>query len=81
MCDDILYVYFVEKDKFMKSSSLWNQFSTLKNCFAIKENAGQICKNHYFLKGQAVGYLPKHSKIYRRKSKQFYMKQQKNNIF
>jgi integrase len=62
--DDILLVYFSEKANTMKSSTLWSRFSMLKSCLAIKENTHhQYPKTIAFLKRQAVGYIPKKSKI------------------
>lgn len=63
--DDILLVYFVEKAKSMKSSTLWSRFSMLKSCLAIKENAdiNKYPKTIAFLKRQAVGYIPKKSRV------------------
>src|SRR5437588_12302771 len=56
--DDILLVYFSEKAKSMKSSTLWSRFSMLKSCLAIKENIhNQYPKTIAVLKRQAVGYV------------------------
>lgn len=63
--ESVFLVYFEEKSKLWKSSTLWSKFSMIKAELKIKENV-DISKYHKlvaFLKRKSVGYRPKKSKI------------------
>jgi tRNA 2-selenouridine synthase SelU len=59
-------VYFSEKAKTMKSSTLWSMYSMLRSVLSVKNNIdiSQYKKLIAFLKQQSVGYNRKKSKTF-----------------
>lgn len=64
--ENVLVVYFSEKAKTLKSSSLWSIYSMLKTTLSTKNDIdlSQFKKLIAFLKKEAIGYKPKKSKTF-----------------
>lgn len=61
--ENVLLVYFSEKSKTLKPSTLWCSFSMLKSTLIIEDNVdiSKFSKLIAFLKQKAVGHRPKKS--------------------
>lgn len=64
--ESALIVYFSEKAKTMKSSTLWSIYSMLRSTLSVRNNIdiSQYKKLIAFLKKQAIGYKAKKSKTF-----------------
>ncbi|KAJ8915676.1 hypothetical protein NQ315_000608 [Exocentrus adspersus] len=65
--EDSVLVYFSNRAKTLKPSSLWSKYSMLRTCINIKQNTEiKYSKLIAFLKRQASGYKPKKSLTFER---------------
>ena len=66
--ENIMLAYFSEKEKVLKPSSLWSEYSMIKTTLAVKEDIDikKYLKLISFLKRKSVGYRAKKSKTFTR---------------
>lgn len=66
--DNVMLVYFSEKAKKYKCSTVWAQYSMVRSCMLIYDNVdiSKFPKLISFLKRNSDGYSPKKSKIFNR---------------
>uniref|UniRef100_A0A1Y1JXN8 Uncharacterized protein n=1 Tax=Photinus pyralis TaxID=7054 RepID=A0A1Y1JXN8_PHOPY len=66
--DNVMLVYFSEKAKKYKCSTVWAQYSMVRSCMLIYDNVdiNKFPKLISFLKRNSDGYSPKKSKIFNR---------------
>ncbi|KAJ8910246.1 hypothetical protein NQ315_014455 [Exocentrus adspersus] len=70
--EDSVLVYFSNRAKTLKPSSLWSKHSMLRTCINIKQNTDiKYRKLIAFLKRQACGYKPKKSLTFEREVDKF----------
>lgn len=79
--ENVLLVFFGEKSKTFKSSTLWAQYSMIKACMGIYDNVdiSRFPKLIAFLKRNSDGYLPKKSKVLTRENVETYLAEADDN--
>lgn len=75
--ESVLLVYFAEKAKHCKASTLWSCYSMIKASLGVKNNVdiSKYSRLLAFLKKQNVGYHPKKSRILTREQIDRFLKE------
>jgi hypothetical protein len=79
--ENVLLVFFGEKVKTFKFSTLWAQYSMIKAFMSIYDNVNisKFSKLVAFLKRNSEGYLPKKSKLLTRENVETFLTEANNN--
>lgn len=79
--ENVMLAFFSEKQKTMKSSTLWAQYSMIKACISIYDNIdiSGFSKLIALLKRNSKGYLPKKSKVLSRENLDTYLTEADDN--
>ncbi|KAJ8917043.1 hypothetical protein NQ315_012962, partial [Exocentrus adspersus] len=80
--EDSVLVYFSNRAKTLKPSSLWRKYSMLRTCININQNTDIKYPNLIaFLKRQASGYKPKKSLTFEREEVNKFLVEAPNEVY